>query len=246
MGARMSAIAGMGWSLGVIIPAQNEAQSIERCIQSAITSFEECRQVEHLWIVVVADDCTDATADIARRALHRHGEVIECSARSPGTARRMGAARVLEHYHREPLDRLWLANTDADTFVPPDWLSLHLKYADEGETAVAGIVRLDTLTDMPTRVADLFRATYHIESDGSHGHVHGANFGVRADAYLDVGGWSHLTVAEDHCLWGRLKIAGWRLRASAQSVVLTSARLHGRACGGFADVLRAHLETCVD
>jgi cellulose synthase/poly-beta-1,6-N-acetylglucosamine synthase-like glycosyltransferase len=235
------------WSIGVIIPAQNEAQSIERCIQSVIASFEEdCPRAGNLWIIVVADDCTDETAQVARRALRGYGEVIACRVRSPGAARRLGAARVLEHYQLAPVDRIWLANTDADTFVPPDWLFLHLEYADEGATAVAGIVRLDSLSDAPAKVAELFRDTYHIESDGSHSHVHGANFGVRADAYLDVGGWSHLTVAEDHCLWGRLKSAGWRLRASAHSVVVTSARLRGRAIGGFADTLRAHWETSLD
>jgi hypothetical protein len=37
--------------------------------------------------------------------------------------------------------------------------------------------------------------------DGTHPHVHGANLGIRADAYSDAGGWNDLTVAEDHCLW---------------------------------------------
>jgi hypothetical protein len=77
--------------------------------------------------------------------------------------------------------------------------------------------------------------------DGSHTHVHGANLSVRADAYEDVGGWSDLALAEDHCLWGRLRR---RLRGSSpvSSVVTTSARLQGRATGGFADTLKARLE----
>jgi cellulose synthase/poly-beta-1,6-N-acetylglucosamine synthase-like glycosyltransferase len=72
--------------------------------------------------------------------------------------------------------------------------------------------------------------------------VHGANLGVRADAYVDVGGFSHLKVAEDHCLWGRLRQRGWRIRSCAKTVVTTSARLQGRAVGGFADTLRRRLE----
>ena len=31
-----------------------------------------------------------------------------------------------------PLSTLWLANTDADTSVPPDWLSKQLRMADAG------------------------------------------------------------------------------------------------------------------
>jgi hypothetical protein len=72
--------------------------------------------------------------------------------------------------------------------------------------------------------------------------VHGANLGVRADAYADAGGWSDLTVAEDHCLWSRVRARGWRTIASVGSVVLTSGRLHGRARGGFADTLRRNFE----
>jgi cellulose synthase/poly-beta-1,6-N-acetylglucosamine synthase-like glycosyltransferase len=236
----------MTWVIGVVIPAQNEQQTIARAVQSAITAFEECANVAALWIVVVADACTDHTVAVAREAVHAYGEVIECQVHSAGTARQLGAKRVLHHFRDLALDRIWLANTDADTFVPPDWLALHLEYADEGETAVAGIVRLDPLSDAHARVAALFQNTYHVSGDGTHTHVHGANFGVRGDAYVDVGGWSQLRVAEDHCLWGRLKMAGWRLRSAANSIVTTSARLQGRASGGFADALRAHHEASHD
>ena len=65
---------------------------------------------------------------------------------------------------------------------------------------------------------------------------------MRADAYLDAGGWSHRPIAEDHCLWQRLRRRGWRLSSPVSSVVVTSARLNGRAPGGFADTLRANIE----
>jgi cellulose synthase/poly-beta-1,6-N-acetylglucosamine synthase-like glycosyltransferase len=231
----------LAWSVGVVIPAQNEEGTIAGCIASVLQSHEHCAFDEDLWIVVVADACSDHTAEAARSALGGTGEVIECEVRSPGTARRLGVEAVLRRHAAHSHDRLWLANTDADTLVPVDWLSRHLQFAREGEAGLAGIVQLEQLSQDSLKVGALFRDTYKLEKDGSHAHVHGANFGVRADAYLDVGGWSHATVAEDHCLWGRLKSAGWRLRSSASSVVITSARLHGRACGGFADTLRAQL-----
>ena len=46
-------------------------------------------------------------------------------------------------------------------------------------------------------------ADYIARPDGTHAHVHGANLGIRADAYLDVGGWSDASLAEDHCLWNQ-------------------------------------------
>jgi cellulose synthase/poly-beta-1,6-N-acetylglucosamine synthase-like glycosyltransferase len=229
------------WSVGVVIPAQNEQDTIVACIGSILESHRHCLHGEKLWIVVVADACTDHTARMARDALGTWGQVVECNVRSPGTARRLGVEAVLHRHAQHSHDRLWLANTDADTLVPSDWLPRHLDFARDGEAGLAGIVELEHFSADSLKVAALFQDSYKIESDGTHSHVHGANFGVRADAYLDVGGWSRVTVAEDHCLWGRLKSAGWRLRSSASSVVITSARLQGRACGGFADTLRAQL-----
>jgi hypothetical protein len=117
---------------------------------------------------------------------------------------------------------------------------VQLKLADAGIAAVAGIVKLD---EGGSREAhNLYRATYLTRPDGTHGHVHGANLALRADAYVDTGGWTHRALAEDHCLWGRLKRRGWRLSSPVSSVVVTSARLIGRARGGFADTLKARID----
>jgi cellulose synthase/poly-beta-1,6-N-acetylglucosamine synthase-like glycosyltransferase len=229
------------WWVGVVVPAQNEEMTIARCIESVIASHRACGGRTRLWMVVVADTCSDETVARARRALGDHGEVLECAPGSPGTARRLGVAAVMEHFRDVAPGRVWLANTDADTHVPVDWLQHHLDHADDDASAVAGIVQLDT-GGVPLEVIRTYDETYRLNGDGTHAHVHGANLGVRADAYLDVGGWSHLAVAEDHCLWHRLKLRGWRLRSCVNSVVVTSARLHGRAVGGFADTLRRRVE----
>jgi hypothetical protein len=67
--------------------------------------------------------------------------------------------------------------------------------------------------------------------------------GVRADRYLDIGGWADLKTAEDHDLWGRLKRTGVCLLSSARLQVITSGRRVGRAPSGFAGALAAHNET---
>lgn len=228
------------WSVGVVVPAQNEQSTIERCIKSVMRSCDASPRCGDVWIVIVADRCTDRTIELARRELGARGEVIECSAGSPGTARRIGAAAVMQHFRAEHPSSIWLANTDADTRVPSDWIATHLQHADANDTAVAGIVALDA-EDLRADVEALYKSMYVLGPDGTHTHVHGANLGVRADAYLDVGGWSDLSVSEDHCLWQRLMRRGWRLKSPASSVVHTSARLRGRAIGGFADTLRREL-----
>src|ERR1035438_132616 len=85
-----------------------------------------------------------------------------------------------------------------------------------------------------------FRLTYLIHSDGTHPHVHGANIGIRADAYLESGGWRHLMTAEDHDLWQRLHRGNHRRRSDASLRVVTSGRRIGRAPHGFANALAAH------
>jgi cellulose synthase/poly-beta-1,6-N-acetylglucosamine synthase-like glycosyltransferase len=222
------------WSVAVVIPARNEQSTIECSIGSVQNALNRAR-VDH-WVVVVADDCTDRTAELARRVLEGTGEVIEVRVRSAGAARREGANRVLRHWKHLHPSRIWLANTDADTCVNEDWIAVQLSYADEGVTAVAGIVQLEAGGSAAAH--EVHKTSYGLSAEGTHTHVHGANFSVRADAYEDAGGWSNLALAEDHCLWKRLRRRGWRVSSPVSSVVITSSRLKGRAQGGFADTLR--------
>jgi glycosyltransferase involved in cell wall biosynthesis len=227
------------WSIGIVVPARNEEASIEACIHSIRRSCEHAR-LQDYWIVIVADSCTDETLPRARRALEGVGQVLECHARSAGSARRCGVDAVLAHFSDKNLRQVWIANTDADTRVPDDWISVQLRLADTGITGVAGIVTLDASGS--ARAHEVYRKTYLLRPDGTHSHVHGANLALRADAYLDAGGWDHRALAEDHSLWERVTRRGWRLSSTVSSVVVTSARLIGRAAGGFADTLKARID----
>jgi glycosyltransferase involved in cell wall biosynthesis len=231
----------MSGAVGVVIPACNEEDSIVECLNSVVRALNAAPTVDSSWIVVVADCCTDQTARLARRRLAGRGTTIECSVASPGAARRLGAAQVLTHFAGRRPSEVWIANTDADSRVSVDWISHHLQLATRGFCGIAGIVRVVSIEGHDAAAVREFHAGYATYEDGTHPHVHGANLGVRADAYADAGGWSDLTVAEDHCLWSRVRARGWPTIASVGSVVLTSGRLHGRARGGFADTLRRKL-----
>jgi cellulose synthase/poly-beta-1,6-N-acetylglucosamine synthase-like glycosyltransferase len=229
------------WSVAVVVPACNEEGTIESCIATIRAACRHAKHARSAWIVIVADSCDDRTALLARRALGKAGTVVECRVRSSGAARRIGVQAALERFARCDPSSTWIANTDADTYVPPDWLEVQLRYAEQGYSGVAGIVGFDARSAAAPELRRVFEATYFLPTDGSHEHVHGANVGVRADAYIAVDGWSSRALAEDHCLWERLRHAGWRLLSSTRSVVVTSARLQGRARGGFADTLRVRL-----
>ncbi|MFD9466963.1 glycosyltransferase [Streptomyces sp. NPDC060027] len=87
--------------------------------------------------------------------------------------------------------------------------------------------------------ADYFRTRPLKETEPvwEHPHVHGANLGVSAAAYLRVGGFEPLPTGEDRDLAARLFAAGHRVARTDQHAVHTAARLRGRAPGGLADLL---------
>ena len=230
------------WTVGVVVPARDEEDHIEDCLASIRASLENSSRVRSSWIVVVADSCSDRTAAYARAALGTTGEVIECEVRSPGTARRLGVEAVLRRYTTASLSQVWIANTDADSSPASNWIRRQLGFAAQAYAGVAGIVHVNAIDGLGADDRAALLEHYVVHEDGSHPHVHGANLGIRGDAYVDAGGWSDLPVAEDHCLWSRVKARNWPTISSASSVVITSGRLVGRATGGFADNLRRRLE----
>jgi glycosyltransferase involved in cell wall biosynthesis len=225
------------WKVGIVVPARNESRLIAACLQSLVDAIVEA-DVD-AWIVVVADRCDDDTASIAERVLELRGAVYSSHGRTVGAARRLGAHVLVEHFGRAgtTTDRIWLLSTDADSTVPREWVSAHLRSANAGVAAVAGTVTVASFEERPREVADLYRRYYTVQADGRHAHRHGANLGVRADAYLAVGGWQPLATAEDHDLWSRLVAAGYPLISSIDAAVVTSGRSLGRAPDGFAAFL---------
>ncbi|WP_179586704.1 glycosyltransferase [Tunturiibacter gelidoferens] len=227
------------WHVAIVIPARDEQDLLPRCLRSV----QEARLMlpPHVTsdLVVVTDQSTDDSFRIAHAIVQESGTVIEIEAGCVGTARALGVQLALERY-KGPRKLCWLANTDADCEVPVNWLQDQMEYAKTGVAAIAGIVEVDSFIDHDSSVPDRFRLSYLIHSDGTHPHVHGANFGVRADVYLRAGGWQDLSSAEDHDLWRRLKIGIHQRISDASLCVLTSGRRVGRAPLGFADALAAH------
>jgi hypothetical protein len=185
---------------------------------------------------------TIRTAEIAHRLVGGYGTVLHTRAGTVGAARALAASWAIAKA-TAPLSNVCLANTDADCVVPSSWLSDQIDFAVSGIEAVAGIVAVDSFEEHGPEVPARFRDSYSIYADGTHPHIHGANLGVRADRYLEVGGWADLRTAEDHDLWGRLRRTGVRLISSAQLSVVTSGRRVGRAPSGFAGALTSHNNT---
>ena len=221
-----------------VVPARNEAATITDCIESILRSATAAGMGhDRFEVIIVADSCNDDTAGLARRALGGRGVVIEACAGSAGQARAIGTSRALARWatRRSPV---WTVHTDADSIVPEGWLHRQRCVAEIGFAAVAGVVEIASLAEHSARTARRYHRFYAGPGD-DHPHVHGANLGVRDDAYRAAGGWSAIASGEDHTLWNAVRRAGYPTLSTRSIHVVTSGRRIGRAPDGFAAHLRS-------
>lgn len=219
--------------VGVVVPVRDEEERLPRCLDALEVAIARLTADRGLPVsaVVVLDRCTDGSRDIAMA--RRWVSTTSVEAGGVGVARAAGCAQVVCVHGFQPTRSLWLASTDADSEVPADWLTRQIELADQGAEVVLGTVTVADWSDQPAGVARRWHASYDA-SDG-HPHVHGANVGCRADAYLAAGGFLALSCDEDVALVAAL--ADRRIVSTGAIPVVTSARRHSRAQGGFADYL---------
>jgi hypothetical protein len=103
------------------------------------------------------------------------------------------------------------------------------------DTSDLGTVPRDDELDLRHRHVWQGRRRLHI----GYPHVHGANFGIRADTYVELGGWPAVASGEEVATAYRVA-ASRRLRIvrTAAIRVTTSSRVAARAPDGFAGYLR--------
>lgn len=217
--------------IAVIVPVHDEEALLDGCLAAVARAAADDRLFsEPVGVFVALDACRDRSAEIAMR----HGATcIPVQARNVGVARRSAAAAALAAGAR------WIASTDADSQVPARWLSMQLAHASD---AVCGTVRVADWLDHAPAVQARYRLRY-APADG-HRHVHGANLGVSAEAYLRCGGFPEQATGEDVALVRRLAEAACRIAWTASPCVVTSARRDARAPDGFGHYLATLKSSC--
>ncbi|RZJ00813.1 MAG: glycosyltransferase family 2 protein [Haliea sp.] len=210
--------------IAIIVPAHDEQDRIEACVRSLRdAALHPGLHGEAVEIVVVLDACRDGTGQLARQLGAR---TIDVPARNVGLARRAGAAVALASGAR------WLAFTDADSVVAPDWLAAQLALNAD---VVCGTVAIEDWGTYGERMRRHFELTY-TDVDG-HAHIHGANLGVSALAYTQAGGFSGLSSGEDVALVEALRASSAHIVWSRAPRVVTSVRTSFKAPGGFGATL---------
>jgi cellulose synthase/poly-beta-1,6-N-acetylglucosamine synthase-like glycosyltransferase len=238
--------------IAVVVPAHNEETLLPGCLGSLDAARAAVPGVR-VDLIVVADHCDDATAAVAAAAGCR---VVTVHARNVGRARAAGVTEALRS------GGAWVATTDADSRVPPDWLRAHLRHAAAGADVVVGTVEVDDWTPWAPelrqgfglrpvyrpsgpnpRLPPAYLRAYESRVHGrTHGHVHGANLGFRPEAYLAAGGFPSRTASEDRAFVLAARSAGQRVVCVIDLPVLTSARPRSRVDAGFAGYLNALAE----
>ena len=259
----------------VVIPARNEEAGVGAALEALANQREtdtttarplDRRRYE---IILLANNCTDRTAEVARRAgqrwpglrLHVVERAIPAADAHVGTARRL----LMDEAHRRLAGLLHrpggiIATTDADTLVAPDWLAATAAAVAAGAGAVGGLIhscRLGRRT-LPPGARRLARqdAIYQVLADylehlldpdpadpwPRHHHHFGGSLALTAADYARVGGLPPLPALEDVALVRALRRHDVPLRHSPAVRVWTSARCDGRTPHGLAATLRRWTE----
>ena len=231
-----------GWgSTGclVIIPARNEEDRIEACL------YALARQIAD--VLVVANNCTDATAERAARA---GAAVIDCTIwdGGVGVARRLGAAEGLQCMAQTH----WLMTSDADCVVAHDWVARNRWHLGQGAAAVCGMVlpipeehaALPPALLRRAALEDRFLALKaqleaHLTGQAGHEQTPGASLAFTPAAYAAADGFDSMPTHEDRAIILRMKAQGLPVVHCREVTVRASCRLEGRAPGGMAAALLA-------
>ena len=213
--------------IGILIPVHNEQALLAECLEAALVAANHPGLLgEAVQVLAVLDSCSDGSAAIAQ-AYPVHS--LHVQARNVGQVRGVGARYLLNQGAR------WISCTDADSRVAPDWLVAQLAL---GVDAVCGTVTVDAWSEDFDPAAQIRYQQAYQARDG-HRHIHGANLGVSAGAYVRAGGFEPLACHEDVQLVRDLERCGASIAWSHTPQVITSARLDCRATGGFGDYLKS-------
>lgn len=238
--------------IGIVIPAHNEAMTITKCLASVQTAIEQLPSTITATMLVVLDSCRDNTLELVKSVQVESAQAkntkIEnadvnylCCGYLCCDYQCVGQVRDLGIRHAIASGATWLACTDADSVVTPDWLIQQIAHIkDQSTDMICGVVSIDSWAHLTPQTRKDYIA--HYQDKMGHRHIHGANLSFSAESYLAVGGFAPLPCHEDVDLVKRFESKGYAITWSNRVRVITSSRLQARATEGFAAFL-ANLET---
>lgn len=200
----------------VIVPAHNEEQYIGKCLQ-AIRTAEEQTESGSVQIIVVANRCTDKTAEIAAQY---GAEVIENQDKCIASIRNAGAKAAAGEI---------LVTVDADTCIAPETFTEIRTLLESGRYIGGGAVPTFDRASLGIAVSTFYVLLQMLpEIIRCRGMLSGAVFWCRKSDFDAVGGFDPSLVSlEDLDFAKRLKQYGkerGKKYGTLKSKIYTSAR----------------------
>ncbi len=251
----------------VIVPVRNEAQSLEATLR-ALTYQIDLEGNELDWrryeVILLANNCSDASAEIARHFARLHPELVLHVVEITLPPAEAYIGRVRQILMDEAYRRLTyighaggiIASTDGDSQVTPTWIAANIFEIAAGADAVGG--RIYTTKSDRATLNSYAKACYlrevgyrsliaqledYIDPDPydrfpRHYQHYGASLAVTAQMYQQAGGLPAVRTPEDVAFYKALLRVNARFRHSPLVKVVTSARQTGRATLGLANQLK--------
>jgi len=201
--------------VSVVVPAFNEEHLLPACL-AALKRQDYDGAIE---IIVVDNASSDRTGLLAAR---EGVTVLQEPHRGYSKALARGFAAATGEI---------IASTDADTVVPPDWITRLVRAYDDGVVAVGGEIefcRANWKARLLTQ--GLLPLINRVDRRNPRGpHLWGANFSVRRSVFVAAGGWdSRFNLQSDTELSARLRRFG-RVILLPDLAVRTSSRRWNRS-----------------
>ncbi|WP_210520711.1 glycosyltransferase [Hymenobacter terricola] len=254
--------------ISVIVPAKDEVANLPATL-AALAAQTGLRgqplPPASFEVIVLANNCTDATAAVVRQqaqrlphlVLHAAELCLPAAKAHVGRARRLLMDEACARLEQVGRPAGVIASTDADTRVAPTWLAAIQAEIMAGADAVGGriLAEISGRALLPLRRIQVRDAAYRqlcarledlldpaaIDPWPRHHQHFGASLALTARAYRQVGGLPEVRFLEDEALCQALRRHDLGLRHSPHVQVLTSARRQGRVEVGLSWQLREWL-----
>jgi cellulose synthase/poly-beta-1,6-N-acetylglucosamine synthase-like glycosyltransferase len=142
--------------LAVVIPAHNESATILRCLQS-LRNCEPLSGEREVSLVVVADNCTDDTANIARQA----GAITMVRTDRERIGKGFALQDTFEELLAQDFDAFVIV--DADTVVERNFIVEIARMLDAGADAVqTRYLALNAEASLPSRLASIALMAFNV------------------------------------------------------------------------------------
>ncbi|WP_026449476.1 glycosyltransferase [Aequorivita capsosiphonis] len=257
--AKNLSVPGKHLTMGVIIPAKNESETILETLTS-LKIQEDHNSVlidkEFYEVLILCHNCNDNTFEICTKFSKENSDInLHILELNSEVANTVGAARrVLMNIASSRLNRNGLIiSTDADTIPDKKWLFNLSHYINQDISLICGLINVNLQNLAPQTQKYLAAKDEYLllkarfESEilpnefdpwPRHSYNWGPNLAIRNQVYKAVGGINPLHFLEDVDLYNRVVSSGFKIRHCINSKVKTSTRIDSRCTEGFGAELR--------